>query len=54
MKALLLNGSIKEDSEIDALYNSIIKELENNGREMESIILKDVNVAPCQGCFECC
>jgi len=53
MKALLLNGSIKEDSEIDALYDSIISELENKGWEIESIILRDVNVAPCQGCFEC-
>lgn len=53
MKALLLNGYDKQDSEIDAFFNSIMKELENNGWEIESIILRDVNVAPCQGCFEC-
>jgi len=53
MKALLLNGCNKEDSEIDALFNSIMKELENNGWEIEAINLRDVNVAPCQGCFEC-
>ena len=53
MKALLLNGSNKEDSEINALYNSIMKELENNSWEIDSIILRDVNVVPCQGCFEC-
>lgn len=53
MKALLLNGFNKEDYEIDALYNTIMKELENKDWEIESIILRDVNIAPCQGCFEC-
>ena len=53
MKVLLLNGTNKEDSEIDALYNSIMKELENKNWEIDSIILRDVTIAPCQGCFEC-
>lgn len=53
MKSLLLNGFNKEDYEIDALYNTIMKELENKDWEIESIILRDVNIAPCQGCFEC-
>ena len=53
MKALILNGYNKEDSEIDAFFNSIMKELENKDWEIESIILRDVNVAPCQGCFDC-
>lgn len=53
MKALLLNGSITHDSEIDMLYSSIIEEIRQNNFDIESILLRDVNVAACQGCFDC-
>lgn len=53
MKALLLNGSNKKEPEIDELYDSIMYELENDGWEIDSILLQNVNIAPCQGCFEC-
>jgi multimeric flavodoxin WrbA len=53
MKALILDGSLKKDTEIDPLYSSIIDEIEEMGFEVESIILRDVDVAPCQGRFDC-
>jgi len=53
MKALLLDGSLKKDLIIDKIYSSILEELEKKGFEVESIVLRDVNVAPCQGCFDC-
>ena len=53
MKALLLNGTISEDSEIDMLYSSIIEELKQNNFNIDSVLLRDVNIAACQGCFEC-
>ncbi|MFX0178153.1 MAG: flavodoxin family protein [Candidatus Hodarchaeota archaeon] len=51
MKALLLDGTLKND--FDMIRYSMIEELEKNGFEVETIILKEVNVAACQGCFDC-
>ncbi|MFW9942784.1 MAG: flavodoxin family protein [Candidatus Thorarchaeota archaeon] len=53
MKALLLNGSTTKDSEMDMLYSSLIEELKQNDFDVESILLRDVEVAACQGCFDC-
>ena len=53
MRALLLNGSLKNEEEIDTLYSSIIEKIEEKGFEIESIILRDINIAACQGCFDC-
>jgi multimeric flavodoxin WrbA len=53
MKALLLNGILKDDPDFEMISSSIIELLEGNGFETEQIILKNVKVTPCQGCFEC-
>ena len=53
MKALILDGSLKEDSEIGPLYSSIVSKIEKKGFEVESITLRNVNVAACQGDFDC-
>ncbi|MFX1411923.1 MAG: flavodoxin family protein, partial [Promethearchaeota archaeon] len=53
MKALLLNGSLKKDSDFDMIYSSIIEELKRNDFEVDSILLRDLKVAACQGDFEC-
>jgi len=50
MKALLLDGRLNDN--FDMFYSSIREELERNGFEVESIILRDVKVAACQGDFE--
>ncbi|MFX1438550.1 MAG: flavodoxin family protein [Promethearchaeota archaeon] len=51
MKALLLDGSLNND--FDMIRSSIIAELEKSGFKVESIVLRDVKVAACQGDFEC-
>ena len=53
MKALVLDGSLTKDSEIESIYSSIMEELESKGFEIETIFLQNANVAPCQGCFDC-
>ena len=53
MKALILDGSLKKDSAIDEIFPSIVDELKRFGYEVESILLRDVKVAACQGCFDC-
>jgi len=53
MKALLLDGSLKKDLDIDIIYSSILEELERKGFDVESILLRNLNVAPCQGDFDC-
>ncbi|MFX0011170.1 MAG: flavodoxin family protein [Candidatus Hermodarchaeota archaeon] len=53
MKVLLLNGTLKQDSDIDKLYLSIVDELKSKAFEIDSILLRDLNVAACQGCFDC-
>jgi len=51
MKALLLDGRLNNDFEM--IRSSIIEVLERNGFELETILLRDVKVAACQGDFEC-
>ncbi|MFX1462799.1 MAG: flavodoxin family protein [Promethearchaeota archaeon] len=51
MKTLLLDGSLKND--FDMIRSSIKEELEKNGFEVETILLRDIKVAACQGDFEC-
>ena len=53
MKALVLDGSLTKDSDIERIYSSMIEELESQGFDIETILLQDTNVAPCQGCFDC-
>ncbi|MFW9867821.1 MAG: flavodoxin family protein [Candidatus Thorarchaeota archaeon] len=53
MKALVLDGSLKKDFTIDEILISILDELKKFDYEVESIQLRDVNVAACQGCFDC-
>lgn len=53
MKALILNGSLKEDESLEAV-NKIIKEIlcEKN-YEFESILLHEKKIGECIGCFGC-
>ncbi len=53
MKAVILNGSGKEDEELESIYNIIVNELIGIEWEIESFILRDLKIAYCLGCFEC-
>jgi multimeric flavodoxin WrbA len=52
-KALVLDGSLKKEVSIDEILTSILDELKKFDYEVESIQLKDIDVAACQGCFDC-
>lgn len=51
MKALLLDGRLKDD--FDMIHSILTEELERHGFEVESVLLKETKVAPCQGEFDC-
>jgi multimeric flavodoxin WrbA len=53
MKVLLLNGTLKQDSDIDKIYSSIVDKLKSKGFEIDSILLRNLHVAACQGGFDC-
>ncbi len=53
MKALLFNGYSDNDSDAEMIGSLIVQELNRNGFEVEQILLRDANVAACQGCFDC-
>ena len=53
MKAVILNGSGKDDEALESIYNIIVNELTGIEWEVESFILRDLKIAYCLGCFEC-
>ena len=53
MKAVILNGSEKGDAAIDGVHQIIIDELEGQGWEVEPLILHEMEIHHCVGCFGC-
>ena len=53
MKAVILNGSGKDDEALESIHNIIVNELTGIEWEVESFILRDLKIAYCLGCFEC-
>lgn len=53
MKALILDGNSKKDSDSETIFSLISDELNKNGFEVEKIVIRDKDIAPCQGCFDC-
>ncbi len=51
--ALVLNGALPDDREVDAVARDVAAELARLGQPAQSVTLRDVQVAPCLGCFEC-
>lgn len=51
--ALVLNGALPGDREVDAVAHDVAAELERLGRPTENVTLRDARVALCLGCFEC-
>lgn len=52
-RALVLNGALSDDREVDAVARDVTAELERRGLHAQRVTLRDVQVAPCLGCFEC-
>ena len=53
MKALILNGSLKDQNHLDPFLNILMEELKNAGWNPESILLHQANIRGCLGCFKC-
>ena len=53
MKAVILNGSEKGDAAIDGVHEIIVDELEGQGWEVEPLILHEMEIRHCVGCFGC-
>ncbi len=53
MKVLVLNGSLKGDNELKIVHEIIVDVLEDNGCDIDSLILHEIEIASCLGCFGC-
>ena len=53
MKALVLNGVGKNTQHLDNIGETIMRELRSLQWKVESILLCDIEIAPCMGCFGC-
>ena len=53
MKALLLDGSRAGDTASTQARELIEQELRGKGWEVSSLTLRDMEMAPCLGCFKC-
>jgi multimeric flavodoxin WrbA len=53
MKALILDGSRKGESGLSVGRSAFEQELRRRNYDVETMVLRDVNVAPCKGCFGC-
>jgi multimeric flavodoxin WrbA len=53
MKALILNGAPEGHSQLDKAAILLLQELEFLGFPTHYFQLRDLHLAPCQGCFKC-
>ncbi|MBA7511519.1 hypothetical protein ES705_03515 [subsurface metagenome] len=53
MKALILIGSKMDDSESAKIHEIMLEELKKLNWDATSIVLEDINIAYCTGCFGC-
>ncbi len=53
MKALILDGSAEDDTQLSTINSRLVLKLENRGWDVESIPLREEKIATCIGCFGC-
>lgn len=53
MKALLLDGSREQDGGLAPAKRMLLEELRAAGHEVQDLVLRDLRIAPCVGCFGC-
>ncbi len=53
MKAIILNGANDDDKALEGVSNIIVSELESIGWTVEALILREMEIWPCAGCFGC-
>lgn len=53
MKALILNGSRRNENDLSVFRSLVENELKNRGYAVEALLLHTMEIAPCKGCFGC-
>ncbi len=53
MKALIFDGGRKGETALDPIRGVVEKEMSDAGWEVETLPLRDMDIAPCTGCFKC-
>jgi len=53
LKIISINGSRRKKGNTELLIQSILKPIEQNGAQVESIFLGDYNIGACTGCEGC-
>jgi len=53
VKALVLNGIGNRAQRLDRFAETVVRELRSLRLEAENFILRDIEIAPCLGCFGC-
>ncbi len=53
MNAVILNGSGNSDTALEKVQQAIIDELTDKNWEIEPLILHNMDIKPCAGCFGC-
>lgn len=53
MKSMILNGALGEDPTLDRMQQLLTRELAGMGWEVTPLVLREVEVATCVGCFGC-
>lgn len=53
MKILILNGSMRPGQNTDTLLMPVADTLQSAGASVETILLRERAIGPCQGCYAC-
>jgi multimeric flavodoxin WrbA len=53
MRAVILNGSRTEDDTLNLLSDMIAAEAARSGYEVDNMVLRDMKIGSCTGCFGC-
>jgi hypothetical protein len=52
-RALVLNGGLVAGPELDAAQVLLLRALGERGYAVSTLVLRELTIAPCRGCFEC-
>ncbi len=53
LKALILNGSLRNQSQLKLVQETLEEELRGGGWGVESVLLHELDIRSCTGCFRC-
>lgn len=53
LKALILNGSLKNQIQLEPVQETLEEELRGGGWSVESVLLHELDIRSCTGCFRC-